>query len=152
MKILKTGFILLFAFFISTQIEAQISNNDGAIVRTIKCPKKKNENIEVSITITPNKIQNLENGYQRLVEIIPEGFSAEADKSTTAACEIKENKLKFYWMNGSLPINEPVTVSYTLTKISKEKIKSVVIEGSFKYSVFKESQEIVISGDNSCKL
>ena len=142
-------FVFTFSFL---NLAAQTTNAEGAITREIKCSDGPDKDIKVTITINPAKIPNLEKGYQRLIEIIPEGFSAKADPSTTATSDIKNNKLKFYWMNGSLPAEGTIQVSYCLHKTTTEKIKSIVIEGSFTYSENNDSNEILISGDNTCKL
>lgn len=152
LRIIINTFILSFLLIcISNYSIAQTSDNTGAVVRVIKCSDGPDKDISITITIDPQKIQDFEKGYQRLCENIPEGYSAKADASSNVKAETKEGQLRFYWMNGSMAGDKTTTVSYCLHKTGNEKIKSVIISGSFKYSVKNKNNEIIVNGDNTCK-
>ena len=151
-RFLLIGMIIFFSSFLTIYTDAQTANTEGAIVREIKFSGGSDKDIKVTITIYPEKINDFEKGYQRLTETIPDGFTAKTESSTTASVDTKENQLRFYWMNGRMPEKGPVTVSYCLHKSGTEKIKNIVIDGTFKYSVKNENREVIISGDNTFAL
>lgn len=142
------SFIAIVLFTYSAN--AQEINKYESVVRTIICSKSINDTIKVSIIINRDKILDFENDFQRLVEIIPEGFIATTDSINIGHSEFKDGKLKFFWKKDSFPSDNQIALNYSILYNGNEKLKNIIIVGTFNYLVNKEKREIQITGDNSC--
>ena len=154
LKIQVSAFIIVVTTIASSiNLSAQDINkaeNDMAIKRTIMCPQKVSEDINVTITIYPKMIKSMSEGYQRLTEIIPEGFNAICDNSDNSKAVNKEGKMIFYWTSKNLQDADTITLKYHLNYNGKEDLKNIILMGSFDYTLLNEKRVIYINGDNTC--
>ncbi|MFB6305824.1 MAG: hypothetical protein ABEH43_02345, partial [Flavobacteriales bacterium] len=93
--------------------------------------KEKGSKFTVNVTLSLGDL----NGFARLQETLPEGFTAIEKNSKGGSFRLEDNKMKIIWMN--TPSDEEFTVSYRLIN-SKGRSGEFTIDGLFSCAVGEE--------------
>jgi hypothetical protein len=104
---------------------------------------------KVPTTILPDSPATVEifinksdvNGFAKVQQIIPEGFTVEPLETKGATFSFKDNKVKFIWM--SLPLQNEFTISYQLTP-NATTVGDFTIGGKFSFISESERKNVEI--------
>ncbi len=116
------------------------TDNSTDVVQEAVCSRTitaQGSNYLVAVTINKGNIE----GFAKLQEYMPEGFTAISGETQTAGFSTDGQKVKFVWM--SLPAKEILTVSYVITP--NEGVSGTFdVSGDFSYLVNNETQKTAI--------
>jgi hypothetical protein len=81
-------------------------------------------------------------GAGKVIESLPEGFSAEEIEANGAVFTATDNQVKFLWM--TIPADQTFTVSYKVTVASTAEAGNNVVEGMFSYFDNGKTKPVII--------
>jgi hypothetical protein len=85
------------------------------------------------------------NGFSKIEETIPEGYTAIDLKASNAVFSIEDRVVKYIWYD--IPTNDVVRVTYKLLPVVAGEDRIPEISGTFSYLVKDETVKIPINGD-----
>ncbi|MCB9360886.1 MAG: hypothetical protein H6587_05675 [Flavobacteriales bacterium] len=113
---------------VTPTIEETVAENKSVEINCVRNIKKNNDdnNYEVTVKISQTNLE----GFAKIVETIPSGFSAEAIETKGGVFSFKENEAKILWM--AAPTDKEFEISYKIIANSAIE-KTYTINGAFSY-------------------
>lgn len=123
----------------NTTVAASSNTDNNSSVRCIrKIPSTVSHNFTVELTI--NKGNML--GFAKLIELLPEGFTATAGDAKGASFTFVDQKVKFVWV--TMPANSEFKISYNVIALPSIN-GSRSIDGTFSFIENDETKKITVS-------
>lgn len=129
-------YVILFIHLIGLSIY-QLFFGDVTASQKIPDKIKAGEEVTVEVSITKDDV----NGFAKVQQTLPAGFSAEVIDAKGATFSFKENTVKFIWM--ALPADREFTISYKL-KTTADVVGDFSIGGKFSFISDNERKNVDI--------
>ena len=132
-----------------TQTISSLSpKQDAEIVASIKCLRKltkstflPGEKSRIQVRVFKKNI----NGLGKLIETLPQGFTAQEVQNNGAVFSFSNNQVKFLWM--TLPAEDEFIVEYEIIADAQFTEGSFFVEGLFTYLEGEDTKQYVIPSD-----
>lgn len=132
-----------------TQTISSLSpKQDAEIVASIKCLRKltkstflPGEKSRIQVRVSKKNI----NGLGKLIETLPQGFTAQEVQNNGAVFSFSNNQVKFLWM--TLPAEDDFMVEYEIIADAQISEGSFFVEGLFTYLEGEDTKQYVIPSD-----
>lgn len=132
----------------SQTISSVNPKQDVEAVASIKCLRKltkstflPNEKSRVQVRVYKKNI----NGLGKLIETLPQGFTAKEVQNNGAVFSFSNNQVKFLWM--TLPAEDEFMVEYEIIADSEITEGTFFVEGLFTYLEGEDTKQYVIPSD-----
>lgn len=103
---------------------------------------KGSNDVTVDVKIKKSDIK----GFAKYQDYLPEGYQAKQGKTNGSSFSVSDGKIKFVWV--SLPLEEELSISYILEKISDNASNNISLNGEFSYLENDQTKKAKTNSDS----